>query len=112
MIHVEAERMFREGKSVNAVAAELKTTWWEAHKMKRAFERENGIVVKPKRKPAKKKAAEPEVEVEEVPENWDVSISVPSARLNDIFDAFSAQEKADAIAGVLQSRINAALEAA
>jgi hypothetical protein len=111
MMHIEAERMFREGKSVNAVAAELKTTWWEAHKMKRAFERENGIVAKPKRKPAKKKA-EPEVEVEAEPENWDVLISVPSARLNDIFDAFSAQEKADAIAGVLQSRINAAPEAA
>lgn len=111
MMHVEAERMFREGKSINAVAAELKTTWWEAKKMKCEFDTANGLVAKPKRKPAEKKA-EPEVEAEEEPENWDVSISVPSARLNDIFGAFSPQEKADAIAGVLQSRINAVLEAA
>lgn len=111
MMHVEAEQMFRDGKSINAVAAELKTTWWEAKKLKREFDAANGLVAKPKRKLAKKKA-EPEAEVEAEPEDWDVSIRLPSVRLNDIFAAFSTQEKADAIAGVLQSRIDAALEAA
>lgn len=52
-------------------------------------------------------AAEPEAAGE--PADWDLTITVPSDRLDAIFAHFSAQEKANAISNVIQARMNQTL---
>lgn len=52
-----------------------------------------------------------EAEVEE-PEAWDLSIRIPTDRVDDIFATFTLQEKMNAVATVMQARMDAALEEA
>ena len=55
------------------------------------------------------KAIEPveDPPAEEWPETWDVTLQVSAERMDRILLGFSPQEKADAICGVLQARLNA-----
>lgn len=46
---------------------------------------------------------------EEEIEDWDISLKVPGAKLDEILPALAPVEKATALQGVLQARIDAAL---
>lgn len=102
----QAAALYAAGESVNGVAKQLGIGWSAAKKL------QGGGDSKPVKKPAARVSAEPAEETEEVePENFDVAITVPTARLVDVFTAFSAQEKACSIAYVLQQRMDAVLGA-
>lgn len=102
-LETKARALFAQGMSVNAVAGALfKGHWARAKQVKDAMD---GGAPAPKKKPPKKD------EEEGVP-IFEVRLEVPTARLDDIFAEFTPQEKADAIAGVLQARMDAVLEPA
>ena len=95
----EAAKMFAEGKSVNAVAKALGLSWYDANKLRAQ------CGLEPAKKP-KKVAEMPVPDIEEEPDSWSVSLNIPTAKMDALFATFSAQEKADAIATVLQSRLD------
>lgn len=97
-IERQAFTLFAEGKSVNHVAVALfNNNWTRAKKLKAQFDA--GI----------EEAAEPVAVDEEAAEIWDLTLKVPAAQTADIFATFSIQEQIDAIANVLQNRLNVAL---
>jgi hypothetical protein len=105
----KALALYAKGDSVSGVARALGVTWHIANKLRPAI---GGAKVKT-RKPKREKppvVADEEVS-EEVPEAWDLALSLPTGRMDHIFAEFTAQEKADAIAGVLQARLDALVAA-
>ena len=93
------------GLSVNKVAEALGVAWADAKRLL-------GEVNAPEEKrSAKKQELKNQPAEPEEPECFDVMLQVPTGRLDEIFQAFTAQEKANAIAGVLQERMDAALGA-
>lgn len=75
---------------------------------------ENETVVQPKqkRKYTRRKPVTPKLKPEPETQEWDLSIQIPTRRLRDVFAAFTTQEQADAIAVVLQRRLDVILESA
>jgi hypothetical protein len=114
-VQEKAFELFAQGKSVNAVASELfNGNWLKAKKAKDAWDATQGrgassvLATAPVHKShAIRKAGKPKKE--EVPEDWDLTITVPTARLDEILQALAPVEKATAIQNVLQARIDAAL---
>lgn len=87
----EAADLFAGGASINLVAKTLGISWYEAKQLQPASETE----------PEAAEDAE-----------WDLTIRIPKVRVPDIFAAFTAQEQADAVAYVLQQRMDLILESA
>lgn len=92
----QAFEMFDRNASTNEVAKKLFNKYWNpAKKLRDEYDAQkepgNGI----------------EPSDSETPEAWDVTLSVPVERMDKIMIRFSPQEKADAIANVLQARLNA-----
>jgi hypothetical protein len=92
----QAFEMFDRNASTNEVAKKLFNKYWNpAKKLRDEYDAQK----------------EPGNEIEpsdaETPEAWDVTLSVPVERMDKIMIRFSPQEKADAIATVLQARLNA-----
>jgi hypothetical protein len=81
----KAAHMYSEGASVNKVANELKIGWITA------------------------KALQPDGNDDEDTEQalaWDLNLQIPEDRADDIFSAFTVQEKMDAIQFTLQGRMD------
>lgn len=100
-VKAEAAEMYANGAAVNAVSKKLGITWWEAKKLQ-----PGGAAVQKPKAPKKKPAPEPE---EEEIATWDLTLQLPSERLDEVFATFTAKEKASAIGSVLQNRMDEAL---
>jgi hypothetical protein len=100
-----AREMFAQGDSVNKVATTLGITWQAARKIQGPPAEKAGK--KRGRKKSSNGAVAVHLKEEEVPEAWDLALTLPTSRMDDIFAEFTAQEKADAIAAVLQARLDA-----
>lgn len=116
VLEPKAAEMFAAGATVNAVAEALyKRAWARAKKQHAAWLAATGgapVESRPKRGGRKKTAApETEAEVEEVPESFDMGLIVPTEKLDPLIATFTVQEKAYAVAQVIQSRMDALLEA-
>ncbi len=96
----EAKTRFLAGQSVGEVAKALGISWYKAKKLK-----PDGIQ---NAKPGRRAQADAE---EEAPEDYEVTITVPTARFDDLFAAFTDVEKATAIQYILQCRMDEALGA-
>jgi len=95
----QALALFAEGKSTNYVAVHVfGKNWARAKRLKDRYDAEHGV--------ATESEAEPEAEAADI---WDVTLKVPRTQAADIFATFSTEEQMDAIANVLQNRLNAAL---
>lgn len=93
-----AFELFSQGVSTNGVAKELfKRYWLPAKKLRDEWDAQQGGAVAG---PAPENAAAPEI--------WDVTLQLPTERIDQIIAGFTVQEKADAIVAVLQARLNAA----
>jgi len=116
-----ALELFQKGMAVNAVAAEMGITWWDAKKCQRKLiasgqlqeaaaetKQPRSKARAPKQKKAKvlKVLAEDEEEPE-IPDAFDLGLRLATDRMDAIFGEFTPQEKADAIATVLQTRLDA-----
>jgi hypothetical protein len=118
-LKMRAAEMFAAGKSVNAVATALfKRDWARAKKLHVAWLAEQGGGAEPAAAP-KKRRGRPKKEDPcrgcaptdyPVPEVWDVTLEVPSAKVDLVFAQFTPQEKASAVAMVLQERFAVLLE--
>jgi hypothetical protein len=106
----KALALYAEGDTVSGVARALGVTWHIANKLRPAIGGAKVKTRKPKRQKQPVAVADEEVS-EEAPEAWDLALSVPTGRMDHIFAEFTAQEKADAIAGVLQARLDALIAA-
>lgn len=108
----KAAEMFAAGESVNAVAKELEITWAAAKKLQTGGAPQDGVPpAKPKRGRPRAAEREPEAEPEAAPEIWDMTLYVPRATVPALFASFSEAEQATAVMSVLQSRLDATLEA-
>jgi hypothetical protein len=109
-----AAEMFAAGSSVNAVSKELAISWLAA----RALDPRGPAKTGGKRKKAKKRAALAVREDasagdgDEADDDGDceITLRMPLKRLDDALATFTRQEKCDAVATMLQGRLDAALE--
>ncbi len=122
-IYALAKPLFAEGKSVNAVAAKLEISWYDASKLKKAYEAETAPAAEPEaEQPADEATDEPEAEADSDEDpGWDIPIRIPTDNLDAVFSTFSDEEKigtfrslgedakAEAIRTVLQARMDAML---
>lgn len=123
-LNPKAAEMFAAGESVNAVATALfKGAWAKAKQQYETWraggggEVAGGSEAKPRKggkRRAKRKAAAPQLEQaavedegEDEAEIYDLKVEVPTARLGDLFAAFTRDEQAYAVQAVLQERMNA-----
>ncbi|MBS1803536.1 MAG: hypothetical protein JST28_09215 [Acidobacteria bacterium] len=100
-----ARELFAQGKSVNFVSKEFGITWQAAKKIQDPNWQEM-----PAGKPGRRKGPiKPKLKAEviEMPAAWDLSLTVSADRMDAIFAEFEPGEKADAIAAVLQARLDA-----
>jgi hypothetical protein len=105
-VQTKADELFAQGvTSVNKVAIALKVDWKTAKRFKDEWEAKHGIVR------ALSTTVEAVSEEEDV-QAWEVSLSVPTARIDDMLLAFTRDEKLDAIQFVIQQRIDATLQPA
>jgi hypothetical protein len=100
----KAVEMFRAGATVNAVAKKLYKNYYAKAKQQHALFVASEV---------DRANAEPEPEGQEIgaPVIWDLQIEVPRDRVPALFASFTPQEQANAVAGVIQARMNALLEA-
>ena len=91
----EAKTRFLAGQSVGEVAKALGISWYKAKKLK-----PEGT---PDAKPATRARTDAELET---PQDYEVTITVPTARFDDLFAAFTDVEKATAIQYILQCRMD------
>ena len=107
----KARAMFAEGASVNAVAFACYRGYWPP--AKRLKDEIDGVAPARAEKKQKKGAIVPKLKAEIEAENlaWDLTLQLPTDRLDSTFLLFTPEEKANAIQAVLQARLDA-LEAA
>lgn len=103
----QAREMFEKGYSIHTVAERLGVEFkvakqwkqdWEAANKRREFD----LIEK-----AYEEQQNTTAETED--DTWSLSIQVPASKFTEIFANFTTQEQADAIATVLQNRVNAQL---
>ena len=91
----EAKTRFLAGQSVGEVAKALGISWYKAKKLK------------PDGTPAATPATRAQVVAEEeAPEGYEVTITVPTARFDELFATLTDVEKATAIQYILQCRMD------
>lgn len=107
-VRVQALEMFRGGQSVNAVAVKLFKNYFAKAKALReeliAAGELEAKPTKPQKNGKPKKVREAEADA---PDCWELTVNVPTERMDAIFARFTLQEKADAIEAVLQARVGA-----
>jgi len=122
----KAFALFDQGETVGRVATMLFAGhWYKAKKLRDEYEAQKEpaaaapaaeeLIAEAEPEPEPETALElarPETsifepEIEDEPEVWDITLQVPAKRMDQILLTLSPQEKANAISGVLQSRLDA-----
>jgi hypothetical protein len=122
----EVERagvLFAKGESVTAVSIAIGVSWPTAKKLQERWlkspeQKSEEITPVPPAVATKEPEPDRAVAIEpaaleatdEEADSWDIPITIPVNRVNDIFRAFTIEEKFAAIQHVIQSRMDAALE--
>lgn len=114
-VNAKAAELFAAGESVNGVARALfKGNWGRAKQQHAAWLEETGGAASesaPKRGRRAKQAAPAEDAEAESPESFDLGTVVQAGKLDRLLGTFTVQEKAHAVAVVIQARMDALLEA-
>ncbi len=109
-----ATPLFNKGLKVSQVMTQLNVTRHTGDQLKRQWEAAGGVVQEKKQPITHDDTGGDDSQkddTEEEPEDYELSLTVPIDRVDDIFAAFTIAEKMAAIASVLQERLDEILNA-